>query len=270
MTSEDRIPFEEDESSSRITAILDSGFELLQAHSNYLLNDIHLLKHVITQDYDNIDFLIDYLANHHSKSVLEINEYELRWFIFSYYIRKSTLGSDTEERLFSSLDRFFTFLTRNYGFQPADWLQGVLDEENYYQARRGAYRSLNEEDERLWKEGFQHWCEELNSDLDARSLLVPNELGDGITWSDAMGWREATLRNEAVNLWQSEREQLLGAGAIAETIREQLVIVYLEWVDTPQDRLDGQSPAEVILAERLESDQEVEDDEAEDDSEPSY
>jgi hypothetical protein len=116
------------------------------------------------------------------------------------------------------------------------------------------------EDERESKTGFQDWCAELDDDLDSRCLLLPRDLGDGMTWSDAMGWREATLHDEANEAWQRERDQLLTEGIDLEHARDQLKISYLDWVDSPQNRLDDRSPAEVIQTERLEAPESLEDD----------
>ncbi len=104
------------------------------------------------------------------------------------------------------------------------------------------------------------WCTQLDDDLDSRCLLVPRDLGNGETWSDKMGWREATLRDECIARWQRERDHLLAEGMGYEQMRDRLQIAYLEWLDTPQVRLDGLSPADTIFAERLEAPEVEEDD----------
>ncbi len=73
-----------------------------------------------------------------------------------------------------------------------------------------------------------------------------------MVWGELMGWREATLRDEANRLWQEEREALLREGLDYETARQRLIDSYHLWLDTPQMRLEGATPRELILEERRE------------------
>jgi len=253
MFYDDEIELESEESGRGITDILDEGYGYLDGFVAWCTNELKLDQTTIRQDYLNAECFIDYIANNHRKAVQHVNEFELRWFVFSHYIRIELTDATTEERLLSSLQRFFNYLISQDVVAERDWVQGVLDDTTYYLARRSAYRSLNADDERAWKAGFENWCVELDEDLDTRCLLLPRQLGDGVLWSDAMGWREATLRYEANDRWQAERDVLISQGTGYEDIRGQLLIEFLEWVDTPQPRLDDQTPADVILAERLES-----------------
>ena len=75
-------------------------------------------------------------------------------------------------------------------------------------------------------------------------------------WSEVMGWREATLFQEANGNWQRERERLLRNGLDYEAARTQLLDTYEAWMDTPQARLDDETPREVVIAERLEIEEE--------------
>jgi hypothetical protein len=242
-----------------ITELLDIGYDQLDRYVEWSETALKLDSRTSQQDVFNAEALMDYLANHHRKAIEDMNEYELRWFVFSHYIRKAMADAETEERLLSSLERFVGYLARMHEIEITDWMRSVLDETIYYHKRRTAYQALSAEDEQAWKIGFLEWCTELEDDLDMRCLLIPKDLGDGASWSDNMGWREATLRDEANALWQRERDQLLAEGMGYDQIRDQLRIAYLDWVDTPQGRLDGLSPSEMILAERLEA-PEAEDD----------
>ena len=237
-----------------ITEILEEGYQLLDGFIAWCEESLKLDARTSQQDCFNAEALLDFLANHHRKSVREMNEFELRWFAFSHYIRKAMAESETEDRLLSSLTRFFNYLTVEHELILTDWMRAVLDDTSYYASRRAGFHGLSSEDERAWKIGFVNWCSELDEDLDTRCLLLPRHLGDGVEWSDTgMGWREATLRFEANEQWQKDREELISQGAGYEDARRELTIAYLDWTDAPQDRLDGLSPAQVILAERLDA-----------------
>src|SRR5262249_4829956 len=156
---------------------------------------------------------------------------------FSHYLRKAQADVETEERLPDSLLRFFTYLRAEHGYSIQDWLFSTLDDRAFYLKRRRDYLELDSEDERAWEEGFRAWCTELEDDLDLRCLWLPRDLGIGIAHADVMGWREATLLEEANRLWQAEREELLRAGLDFDTVRERLMESTLHWTSTPQVRL---------------------------------
>jgi hypothetical protein len=244
-------PWNED-SDTNIGALLDIGYDQLDGFVNWLEEQAGISTRIAQQDCFNAECLLDNLANHHRKTVEQINEFDLRWFLFSHYIRKAQADSETEERLTDSLFRFFTYLRSEHAFQVPDWVFNTLDDRAFYLKRRRDYAELDNVDERAWEEGFRDWCAELEEDLEIRCLWLPNDELLGIARADLMGWREATLHDEANDLWQSQRDHLLRSGQDYDTIREHLTEAYLQWANAPQDRLEGQTPREVILAERLE------------------
>ena len=134
----------------------------------------------------------------------------------------------------------------------------------FYVRRRQEYATLDGQDERVWEAGFREWCLELEDDLDTRCLWLPRDIGDGMVWSDVMRWREATLYAEANENWQRERVNLLRQGYDYETARIHLSDDYYSWLDTPQSRLDEQSPREVIAVEHLEHDEEADENASDD------
>jgi hypothetical protein len=237
---------------AEIQDLLDVGYEQLDGFVSWLEERLGVDSRTAQQDCFNAESLIDYLANHQHKTAADVNEFELRWFVFSHYIRKAMADPVTEERLPDSLHRFYEYLRSEHGVQVSPWLYDVLDDRNYYQARRKHFAALNSEDEREWQEGFSAWSRELEEDLDARSLWLPRDLGDGMVWVDPMGWREATLYAEANRQWQNERAHLLEEGLDFESVRDRLYAAYLIWLDAPQDKLDNLTPREVIFDERQE------------------
>lgn len=257
MSDADDIPegglsHEDAEDNPDIEALLDLGYEQLNAFTEWVDTTLELGSRLAEQDSFNAEFLIDYLANHHQKSIADINEFDLRWFMFSHYIRKAQAEEEIEERLPESLHRFFTFLRREHQELMPDWVPGVLDDTSFYTRRRREYAALDSADERAWEVGFRAWCQELEDDLDTRCLWLPRELGDGLEWGDAMGWRESTLHREANENWQRERAELLRSGLDYEEAHAHLLQSYEAWMNTPQSRLDEESPLETIQAERLE------------------
>ena len=240
-----------EEDNQDIQELLDLGYEQLDAFTNWVDTSLELGPRIAEQDCFNAEFLIDYLANHQRKSAANINEFELRWFLFSHYIRKASAEEEIEERLPESLQRFFSFLRREHRELTPPWVDSVLDDTAFYARRRREYALLDSEDERAWEVGFRNWCAELEDDLDTRCLWMPREIGDGLEWSEVMAWREATLYQEANENWQREREQLLRSGLDYEAARNQLLDSYEGWLDTPQARLEDETPREVVLAERL-------------------
>jgi hypothetical protein len=246
------LPSDADSAESEIQRLLDQGYDQLDGFVRWEEERLGIGTRVAQQDCFNAEVLIDYLANHQQKGVAAITEYDLRWFLFSHYIRKAQADPETEERLPDSLTRFFQYLSTEHAELAPTWLSQVLDDQAFYQQRRLAYHELDQLDEQEWEEQFQEWCRELEEDLDLRSLWLPRDLGNGMEWSRVMGWREATLQHEANRSWQEERERLVQEGYDIDSIREQLTLDFHVWLDTEQDRLDGMTPREEIVTEREE------------------
>lgn len=247
---------DEEEGGSEIGELLDEAYDLLDGFVAWLEGEAGLDTRTAQQDCFNAESLLDYLANHYRKSIREMNEFELRWFVFSHYIRQSIAETETEERLPDSLRRLALYLRAEQSVDLPEWVQSVLDDGILYRKRREEYKALNADDEAEWQQGYRLWCEELEDELDVRCLWLPRELGDGMFWGDAMGWREATLYQEAIALWQQERATLLLDGMDYESLRSHLLDTYLFWIENEQPRLAGRTPRAIILEERSERPQE--------------
>src|SRR5579871_4138241 len=182
-----------EEDTADIGSLLDIGYEQLDGFVIWLEQNLQLDVRTAQQDCFNAEFLVDYLANQHHKTIRDINEFELRWFVFSHYLRKANAEAEIEDRLLVSLHRFLRYLEQEHGIRTPDWAQAVLDDRAFYLKRRQAYAELDEVDERAWEEGFREWYAELEQDLDLRCLWLPRELGDRLVWEDVRGWQEATL-----------------------------------------------------------------------------
>lgn len=248
-----------------IQEILDEGYERLDQFMQWGEETLGLDARTVQQDCFNAESLTDYLANSHRKRTEDINEFELRWFLFSHYIRRAMADIETEERLPDSLRRYFEYLRSEHAYNVPDWLYAGLDDRAFYEKRLRDFRALPEDDMQ-WKEGFQQWSEELEDDLDTRCLLMLREIGDGLQWQDPMGWREATLYEEANRVWQTERAELLFNGLDYEAARERLTETYLGWMQTPQGKLDDDTPLEVIIQERNDREEEEETPDTDDES----
>src|SRR5580658_5002886 len=98
MSSEDYLDdMEDSEQAAGITELLDIGYQQLDRYVEWSESTLRLDTRTSQQDVFNAENLIDYLANNHRKSVLDMNEFELRWFVFSHYIRKAMADVETEE-----------------------------------------------------------------------------------------------------------------------------------------------------------------------------
>ena len=241
-----------DQDNGGIQAILDRGYATLDRFVAWLEEMLDIDNRTAQQDAFNAEALLDYLANYHRKPVHDINEFELRWFVFSHYIRKAMADDETEEHLVSSLQRFFEYLRVRENYIVPEWLYSVLDDQPFFLSRRKAYHELDSIDERNWEVGFRAWCEELEEDLDVRCLWLPRDLGEGYSWEEKRGWREATLYDEANQNWQEERAELLKSGLDYEAARSRLLTSYLLWTETEQQKLENRTPIEIILVERQE------------------
>ncbi len=245
------------EAGSEIAELLDEAYDLLDGFVQWLEEVAQMDTRTAQQDCFNAESLLDYLANHHHKSIRGMNEFELRWFVFSHYIRQEVADDETAERLPDSLRRFDLYLRSEHALELPEWVVNVLDDRLLYLKRRTEYANLNSEDEAEWQTGYRQWSEELQEELDVRCLWLPRELGDGMFWSEAMGWREATLYTEANKLWQEERSRLLMDGMDYETVRSHLLDTYLFWIENEQERLGGRTPREVIHEEQNEQNLDV-------------
>ncbi len=241
-----------EEESNLTSEILERGYELLDGFSGWLEGSLRVEVRDAEQDCFNAESYVDYLANVPQVTVFEATEYDLRWFFFSHYIRKAMGDEPTELRLPDSLRRFTEYLRAEHGYVVPDYVYATLDDRAFYTRRRAEYHALNPDDERAWAQGFEAWCEELETDLDTRCLWLPNDLGEGERWGEVQGWREAALYREALRMWLKEREELLGFGQDYDAMREELFIAYMDWLDEPQEKLEEDSPREVIRAERAE------------------
>ncbi len=137
-----------------VTDLLDIGYDQLDRYVAWSESALNLDTRTAQQDAFNAEALMDYVANHHRKAIADMNEYELRWFVFSHYIRKAMAEAATEERLLTSLTRFLGYLAQLHEIVITDWMRSVLDETNYYHTRRTAFHALSAEDEQAWKIGF--------------------------------------------------------------------------------------------------------------------
>src|SRR5689334_19597965 len=93
------VPGGEPQEEADIQSLLDAGYEQLDGFVTWLEETLGLDTRTAQQDCFNAESLLDYLANHQHKAAADINEFELRWFLFSHYIRKAMAEPETEERL---------------------------------------------------------------------------------------------------------------------------------------------------------------------------
>jgi len=203
--------------------------------------------------YANVEAFLDYLSTVAQITVFNLNEFDLRWFLFHYYIRHDSTYMEEEARhiLPTSLALFFRFLKEEKEWEIPQWVFETLQNQAWFETRLVDYQKLSTLDIESAELAYSRWNQELLEDLDNRLLLLPKVLVEGISWNEPAGWREAALYRQALRLWLKLRQELLTDPTLEESdIREILLSAYASWVRTPQERLENQSPIEVILAER--------------------
>lgn len=232
--------------------ILDEGYAILDGFARWLEEELNLDARVTQQDVFNAEMLVDYVAETARVSVMQMTEFDLRWFVYSHYIRNAKAETEIEERLIESLKRFVVYLKQEHGYFPEHWVEEVVNSPEIYTARWQALHQLDAGDEVEWLAGYRTWCAELEDTLDARGLTLPREMGDSLYWGETMGWREGTLRHRAHRMWLLHRAEMIGQGYGFEEMRDRLADAYIYWMDTPQSHLDGLTPKEMVLQERRE------------------
>ncbi len=232
--------------------LLDEGYQLLDGFVNWLETVLGIDTKVTQQDVFNAEMLVDYVAEAAKLPVTQMDEFDLRWFAYSHYIRKANAEQEIEHRLLESLRRFVQYLKAEHGFLPEDWVEEVLGFPEIYMDRWQGLYKLDGGGEVQWLAGYRTWCAELEDSLDARGLALPREMGDSLYWGESMGWREGTLRHRAQRMWLLHRADMIVLGYGFADMRDRLADAYIYWMDTPQSHLDGLTPKEVVLIERRE------------------
>lgn len=243
---------EEEIEEADLSALYDSALEMQGRFERWVRCRSGIDALAVQRICYNTEFFLDYLVNQFEKPTQEINEFELRWFLFSYYIRNARVDEATNSTVLDALRYFFDFLSEVEGWARPQFVDDVLSERMYFMDRRRKYLLLPVENELVWQVGYRRWCEELEDNLDALCLWLPRDMGKGMEWGEEAGWREGTLRREAHRQWLQEREYLLQEGWDFESMRSRLFNSLMLWLDTPQWRLGNATPREVILQERSE------------------
>lgn len=211
-----------------------------------------LSKIIIGCHLQNAEEYFDYIANEHQILFHHSTEFIVKWFVYSEYLRTTDTSEQEREILLSSLNLLNSFFKLKGKGIEDDWFIRVIEDDEYYQLRLTTYGSMEKLNEQEWKNAFDIWCVELNEMLDSKCLMVPNYIGDGMTWGNTMGWREKTLMDEANRMWQYFRTELIGQGMSFEEMRPKLEGAFTRWLAEPQEKLDGLSPSQMIGLERME------------------
>ncbi|CCW34268.1 hypothetical protein CWRG_00715 [Chthonomonas calidirosea] len=245
--------FVDEESLDSTEDVIEQNDLVLEAFLNWMTDLTDHTSTQVTWHYANVEAFLEYLSTVAQTTVFNLNEFDLRWFLFHYYIRhdSSYVEEAAAHILPASLGLFFQFLDEERGWKTPQWILDALRNQAWFEKRLIDYRKLSALDLEAAELAYVRWNQELLEDLDNRLLLLPKELVEGVLWNEPAGWREAALYRQASRLWLRLREELLADATLSESdVREALLSAYTNWVRTPQERLENQSPIEVILAER--------------------
>lgn len=238
-----------------VSSLVERNEAFLHRFVKWMAQHEQYPEYVQLWHYANVEAFLDYLATYAKTPLEQVNEFDVRWFLYHYYIRRDMDEMDEEAThiLLQSLALFYRFLQEEAAWVLPNWLLNVLSDQSFFEKRLLDYRKLSALPEEEAERGYAAWNKELLDDLDARLLLIPNEIGEGLSWMQPSGWREAALYEEALRMWLKLRSELLTRNVDEHSLQESLIGAYQAWLRTPQDRLDHQTPVEVILAEREES-----------------
>ena len=115
------------------------------------------------------------------------------------------------------------------------------------------------------KEQVVAWKEEIHSEMEELTLPIFPISADGWHFGEKMGWQEGALCFEAEEMWLKHRDTLLAKGMDHDKVGTLLAASFLEWVEAPDERLEGLTPRKAIDIERASLPVEGKDEEYDDD-----
>jgi len=202
---------------------------------------------------DNAATFLVFLSDYELVPLASLTEYDLRVFLFDWYIRKVADPAYRARAMPASLGHFFDWLGQERGI-GCPWAETVLGEREAFDARRADFPGGP-----WWDEGVRAWQDELTEDLDARVLLHDPGLGTSALWGEegpmglTMGVVEAGLDRELGRRWLLWRDEEIRGGTIDPArLRAALLSRQRGWEGTARPDLDGRTPAGAIKEERAE------------------
>lgn len=155
---------------------LEEAGELVQQFAQWLVDEKHLGPEEASGHSFNARSLADYLICRERLTLETVNERALKWFLYSYYIRKCMAPEKIELALPRSIGLLYEYLQALGRMDDIGWIQAICADEDKYRARRKGYWDLDAEDERAFERGFEKWINELR--LEIMPAGVPDDLAE--------------------------------------------------------------------------------------------
>lgn len=186
----------------------------------------------------NARFWMEFLA-HHGLPAGAVTEYDLRLFLYDFYVRRVHAPQTAARALPRSLRRIVAFLGEEGIRYP--FAERMLSELDALGAEgRAAGRPLEEVLDAL--EG------EVYGDLDARGMMHDPDLpGSSRGWPPIMDLEVAALEHELQRRWLLWYDEAVRGGVDDyDDLRQVLLARQRAWEGTPHPDVGGRTPAEVV------------------------
>jgi SEC-C motif len=182
-----------------------------------------------------------------------VTEYDLRCFLYDFYLRKHEPSKRAVNTLRTSLLFIFRFLEESEGIRYP-FAEAVLDELRRIEEHAGAGGV------RLY-DALTRLAFRLHDDLYVRVMLFERDGEAGTTeWPTMMSPPVAKLEYELQRRWLLWYDELVGTGVTElDELEAALLARQAAWENEPHPDLDGQTPAEVVEADFLREDPWTED-----------
>lgn len=199
----------------------------------------------------NIYMLVDYLADYEGKSVKDINELDLRIFMYNWIIHKALVPLPIKRVIPESVSVFYEFLENNKLIKDIKWLKKICADKKYYQKRLKEY-NLIKTGSSDYQEKYAKWHNDLTEELYNLCLIPSSYLGEKEQWGSAMGIRERSLYEQLSKYILQQKQKLETEGKTEpKENRATLDKLQKEWVARKVKKL-GMSPYEAVMQERKE------------------
>lgn len=200
-------------------------------------------KHAI-----NAMYLLEYLCRWSRVRFEALHEFDLRTFLYDWSPRKSSASRTDAKALLSSLKHFLRYLTSTADLRYPWALEILKDRSTFLQRFDDCPVGP------FWIPAVQTWRTVGQAHLEALALSPTGFLADDDQFGATMGRDEARLYEELQRLWLHWRDDVIEGGLHRwEDVMDVLRGRQRKWAAAPQGRLDGESPYQVILAERDET-----------------
>jgi len=222
----------------------------LDDFSEWLGSSKHMEAGEISERRQHAEALVEFLHVVKGKECSELDELDLRQFLYNHAIALWVEPIGAQGRLPASVALFYEYLEQKGVFDGSRWLKPICSDIEYYLSRCRSFRNWENRDSQ-WEEHFAAWCDELDQDLYRRCLLPAERLDGETVWSENMGEMERRIHRELASFLVKRRKELMESGVKSfHTLRNRLEQLQKAWLARPKKRFGGRSPLELVKQEQ--------------------